>query len=188
MKKIVILGSSGSIGENTLDIVRQFKDRVKVVGLSVNKNIGILRKQIREFGPKAVAVADCKEAVKLSGQTKKTKVYSSREGVCELARMKEADIVVVAIVGAEAIFPLMSAIRAGKQVALANKESIVISSGLVRREAIKHNAKIIPIDSEQSAIFQCMVGYRKEMLRRIFLTASGGPLVDFTKRELEEVP
>lgn len=187
-KNIVILGSSGSIGESTLAIVRQFKDRLNVVGLSVNTNTEILKKQIAEFRPKAVAVADSDKAFKLSKDlNNKTAVFSSRDGICELARLKEADIVVVAIVGAEAIFPLLSAIRAKKQIALANKESVVIAAGLLRKEVLKHKAVIIPIDSEQSAIFQCLMGYDVGMLERIYLTASGGSLVDYSRAQLKNV-
>jgi 1-deoxy-D-xylulose-5-phosphate reductoisomerase len=116
------------------------------------------------------------------------KVMAGREGVCALAALKEADLVVIAIVGAEAIFPLLAAIRARKTIALANKESVVIGGPLVMGEARRHGARIIPIDSEQSAIFQCLQGYATGMVRRIYLTASGGPLADYPKSRLKHVP
>ncbi len=178
-KKIVILGSTGSIGESTLQVIRQYGDRFKVVGLSVNSNIGRLREQIKEFNPSAVAVGDAGRAHELAlGMKRGPEVLSSREGVCALARHKDADLVVLAIVGAEAIFPLLAAIKAKKTIALANKESLVVAGGLVREEAARHKVKIIPVDSEQNAIFQCLQGYRRDMVERLYLTASGGPLVD----------
>ncbi|HAJ56699.1 MAG TPA: 1-deoxy-D-xylulose-5-phosphate reductoisomerase [Candidatus Omnitrophica bacterium] len=188
-KNIVILGSSGSIGESALDVVRRYKDRFNVVGLSVNSNLERLKSQIKEFNPLSVAVGDADRACELAKSLRRgPEVLASREGICELARLKEADLVLIAIVGAEAVFPLLSAIKAKKTIALANKESVVIAGRLVRREALRHNVKIIPVDSEQSAIFQCLEGYDNGMVEGVYLTASGGPLVDYSAGQLRGVP
>lgn len=189
MKNIVILGSTGSIGESALEVVRRCKDKVRVVGLAVHTRTGRLASQALEFKPSYVAVADETKARAFEdGLSAKIKVMAGREGVCALAALKEADLVVIAIVGAEAIFPLLAAIRAHKTIALANKESVVIGGPLVMREARRHGARIIPIDSEQSAIFQCLQGYATDMVRRVYLTASGGPLADYPKSRLKRVP
>jgi 1-deoxy-D-xylulose-5-phosphate reductoisomerase len=178
-KNIVILGSSGSIGENALDIVRQFKDRFRVLGLCVNANTDKLMDQVKEFRPEFVAVANTSSAESLGPLGRRgTKVLLGREGVCRLACLKEADLILVAIVGSEAIFPILSAIRAAKTIALANKEAIVVAGGIILAEARKKNVQVIPIDSEQSAIFQCLHGNDKAELETVYLTASGGPLVD----------
>ncbi len=187
-KNIVILGSSGSIGENALDIVRQFKDRFHVLGLCVNSNTKRLKAQVKEFKPEFVAVADVSAASCLGSLGRLgVKVLLGREGVCSLASLKEADLVLVAIVGSEAIFPVLSAVRAAKTIALANKEAIVIAGDIVIAEAKKKKAQIIPIDSEQSAIFQCLHGNSKAELETIYLTASGGPLVDHPKAGIDKV-
>jgi 1-deoxy-D-xylulose-5-phosphate reductoisomerase len=187
-KNIVILGSTGSIGESALAVVRQFRDRFNVVGLSVNANIERLKRQIAEFKPRVVAVGDADRACALAASLKKnTQVLASREGICELAQDAAADLVLIGIVGVEAVFPLLSAIRAKKTIALANKESLVVAGPLVRREVLKAGVKLIPIDSEQSAIFQCMEGYDAGMVKRVYLTASGGPLADYSLKDLRRV-
>lgn len=187
-KNLVILGSSGSIGESALDIVRQFKNRFRVVGLSVNANIARLASQIREFKPEYVAIGDEASAKGLSADLrKKVRVLVAREGICELAALKEADLVLIAIVGSEAIFPLLSAIRAKKSIALANKESVVVGGALLRSEARKNKVKIIPVDSEQNAIFQCLEGHSSCMVESVYLTASGGPLIDYSAKQLKDV-
>ena len=183
-KNVVILGSSGSIGENTLDVVRRFPGKLRVLGLSVGSRIDKLESQIKEFHPAYAVVADPLRAGRV--RPGRTKLWAGRAGLCSLASLKEADIVVIGIVGFEAIFPLLSALKAGKTVALANKESLVVGGDLVMSQAA--GAKIVPIDSEQSAIFQCLEGYPAQMVRRIYLTASGGPLVDWSRRCLRDVP
>ena len=189
LKNIVILGSSGSIGENALSIVRQFKDRFRVVGLSVNANVEALNRQIREFRPVAVALGDAAKCGQLDRSVcKGLKVLVSREGLSALASLKEADLVLIAVAGSEAIFPLLSAVRAGKTIALANKEALVIGGALILEQARKNRVQIIPIDSEQNAIFQCLRGYELSMVRNVFLTASGGPLADYPKSRLKNVP
>ncbi|MFB3919204.1 1-deoxy-D-xylulose-5-phosphate reductoisomerase [Candidatus Velamenicoccus archaeovorus] len=187
-KNVVILGSSGSIGESALSVALRFKDRVRVVGLSVNTRTEKLESQMRVCAPRTVAIADEEKARTFRPARRKgVKVLAGRQGVCALAALKEADIVLIAVVGAEAIYPLWSAIRAGKTVALANKESIVVGGALVADEARLRGARIIPIDSEQSAIFQCLEGYNASMVKRVYLTASGGPLVDYPRGRLKNV-
>ncbi|MFA5038279.1 MAG: 1-deoxy-D-xylulose-5-phosphate reductoisomerase [Candidatus Omnitrophota bacterium] len=187
-KNIVVLGSSGSIGENTLEVARRFKGKLRVLGLSVGSRTDKLESQLEEFKAPYAGIASTGGAAVLDRAVRaRTKIFEGRQGLCELASLKDADIVVIAIVGFEAVFPLLSAIRARKTIALANKESIVVGGGLIMAEARRYQAKIIPIDSEQSAIFQCLEGYTSPMARRIFLTASGGPLVDWTKSRLRNV-
>ncbi len=187
-KNIVLLGASGSIGTSALDVVRQFPGRFKVVGLSVNSNIEKCEAITRAFRPRTVAVADASRAKDFRVATRcRVQVLAGREGLCRLAAMKEADVVVIAIVGSEAIFPLRAAIRAGKTIALANKEAVVVAGPLVMAEARRYGARIIPIDSEQSAIFQCLQGYRRSMVERIYLTASGGPLADYSAARMARV-
>ncbi|MFH1691381.1 MAG: 1-deoxy-D-xylulose-5-phosphate reductoisomerase [Candidatus Omnitrophota bacterium] len=187
-KNIVILGASGSIGESTLSVIRQHKDRFRVVGLSVNSSIGSLMRYVDEFKPEYVAVrneAKAKEFKTAAG--KKVKVLASLDGVCQLASLKNVDMVLVAIVGTDAILPLLSAIDAKKTVALANKESLVVAGDIVMRRARQNGVLIIPIDSEQSAIFQCLEGYDLGMVEKVYLTASGGPLIDYTAAQLKKV-
>lgn len=188
-KNVVILGSSGSIGESAMSVALKFKDRIRVIGLSVNTRTDKLAAQMRACAPRYVAIADQQKARAFRPAfSKGVKVLAGRQGVCALAALKEADIVLVAIVGVEAIYPLLSAIRAGKTVALANKEAVVVGGTLVTDEARVRGAKIIPIDSEQSAIFQCLEGYNPSMVKRVYLTASGGPLADYPRNRLKDVP
>lgn len=187
-KNIVILGASGSIGESSLDVIRHYKDRFRVVGLSVNSNIDSLARYIEEFEPEYVAVRNEAKALELkTSWGKRVKVLASMDGVCRLASLKSVDIVLVAIVGGEAIFPLLSAVDAKKTVALANKESIVMAGDIVMRRARENNVSIIPIDSEQSAIFQCLQGHDAREVGKVYLTASGGPLVDYSFCRLKTV-
>ena len=184
----MIIGSSGSIGESALEVVRQFKDKFRIVGLSVNLNIEKLKKQIHEFNPYSVAVADESKAQELKKTLRgQVKVRTGRDGLCDLASLNEADLILIGMVGSEAIFPLLSAIRSRKTVALANKEAIVMAGELVRREVKKNKTCLIPIDSEQNAIFQCLQGYEGPMVERIYLTASGGPLWNYSKKQMRRV-
>ena len=187
-KNVVILGSSGSIGESAMSVALRFKDRIRVIGLSVNTRTEKLAAQMRACAPRYVAIADQQKARMFRPALRKgVKVLAGRQGVCALAALKEADIVLIAVVGAEAIYPLLSAIRAGKTVALANKEAVVVGGTLVTDEARVRGAKIIHIDSEQSAIFQCLEGYNPSMVKRVYLTASGGPLIDYSRGRLKNV-
>ena len=186
MKKIAVLGSTGSIGTQTLDVVRANKD-LQVLGISAGRNVKKLEEQIREFQPRLAAVWEEEAAKELAVriQDLDVRVVSGMDGLLELAAMPDTEILVTAIVGMLGIRPTMEAIRAGKDIALANKETLVCAGQLVMAEAKKHNAEIIPVDSEHSAIFQCLMGCgdRREV-KRILLTCSGGPFYGKTKEEL----
>ncbi|MFH0877101.1 MAG: 1-deoxy-D-xylulose-5-phosphate reductoisomerase [Candidatus Omnitrophota bacterium] len=187
-KNIVILGSTGSIGESALDVVREHKKRFRVVGLSANANVVALSQQIREFKPEVAVLADSSRFKDMPAFVgRRTKILVGREGLCQLSSLKEADVVLLAVVGGEAIFPLLSALRAKKTIALANKEAVVMAGEMIRREAKRNHATIIPIDSEQSAIFQCLEGHDRQMVRKVILTASGGPLWQTPASRLKNV-
>ena len=176
MKKIAILGSTGSIGTQTLDVVRA-NDDLEIVGLSAGNNIDKLEEQIREFHPRLAAVwnEDAARDLAVRVQDLDVKIVSSMDGLLELARMEEADILVTAIVGMIGIRPTMEAIRAGKDIALANKETLVTAGHLIMPLAKECGVPILPVDSEHSAIFQSLNGERQNRIAKILLTASGGP-------------
>lgn len=189
MKRIVILGSTGSIGASTLDVVSKFPDRFQVVGLAAGSNDQILEDQIRAFEPKVVALSSPDAAKRLRARTQNTQVevLEGESGLCDVARLPECDLVISAIVGGAGLKPTLSAIQASKQVALANKEPMVMAGQLMQQEALKYGVTIFPIDSEHSAIYQSMEGHRKIDIRRIVLTASGGPFWDWAAADLEHV-
>lgn len=188
MKKIVILGSTGSIGTQALDIVRANPNEYKVVALAAGSNANLLEKQAREFGVNAVALFDEKSAsgLKISLADTEISVLSGNEGVCTVATQK-CDIVINAIVGIAGLKPTLSAIDAGTTVALANKETLVTGGEIVKRKLAEKNVKLLPVDSEHSAIFQSLQGTPKGSLKKILLTASGGPFFEKTSAELENV-
>ena len=185
-KTLIILGSTGSIGEQALDVARQ--NGYTVRALAAGKNIEKLEKQAREFSAKAVAVFDEASAEILKKRLSDTdiEVYASSEGVCKIASMK-ADIVLNAIVGIAGLKPTFSAMEAGNDIALANKETLVTAGTLVNAKAKEMGVKIIPVDSEHSAIFQSLQGSPEGSISKIILTASGGPFFKKTKEELENV-
>jgi len=186
MKKISIIGSTGSIGINTLKIVARFPRDFEVIGLTAYRNIDLLRKQARDFCVRTVAVKD--DRIKeLKSHTNGSVRILGEEGISRVASLSQADIVVIATSGSSALKPLLAAIRAGKIIALANKEALVMAGALIMDLAKKYNAKIIPIDSEQSAIFQCLIGRDKNKIKKIHLTASGGPLISASKDRLARV-
>jgi len=189
MKKIILLGSTGSIGTQTLDIVRRHPDRFEVVALAAGKNVALVAEQVRAFRPKRISVAGAGEAQALRERLKgeKVEILFGDEGNCEVARSPDADFVVSAIVGAAGLRPTMAALEAGKTVALANKESLVIAGEVMTRKAKEKNVPLIPIDSEHSAIFQALAGNRREDVKRIILTASGGPFFQRSKESLANV-
>jgi 1-deoxy-D-xylulose-5-phosphate reductoisomerase len=191
MKNIVILGSTGSIGTNTLEVAAKYPDLFSVVGLTAGKNIGLLKEQIIRFKPGLAAVADagaCFELVmSLATHGKSMEILSGSPGICEVARMKEADTVISAIVGAAGLLPTLAAIRAGKNVALANKETLVMAGDIVNSELRNSSAKLLPVDSEHSALFQCMNGSPKRSVKRLILTASGGPFRGRGKDQLMNI-
>lgn len=186
MKKISILGSTGSIGTQTLDIVRINND-VEVVALSAHKNIDLLEKQIREFKPKVVAIWEEADAKILSDKVKDldVKVCFGMDGLIEVASVCDADIVVTAVVGMIGIEPTVAAIKAKKDIALANKETLVCAGHIIMPLAKDMGINIYPVDSEHSAIFQCLD--KNNPIKKILLTASGGPFRGFSKEELENV-
>ena len=176
MKKIAILGSTGSIGTQTLDVVRA-NDDLEVVGLAAGSNVELLEKQIREFHPKLVAVWKEEAARDLEVRVRDldVKIVSQMGGLIELARMEESDILVTAIVGMIGIRPTMEAILAGKDIALANKETLVTAGHLIMPLAKQFDVQILPVDSEHSAIFQALHGEKREQVHKLLITASGGP-------------
>ncbi len=177
MKKIVVMGSTGSIGTQTLEIAREHKDELCVVALSANKSVDLIEKQAREFAPKIVAMADEMAANELSERLKDTKVrvVSGMDGLIEAASMKEADIVVTAMVGMIGIRPTIAAIEAGHDIALANKETLVCAGHIIMPLIKKCGVNLYPVDSEHSAIFQSLHGEDHSDVESIILTASGGP-------------
>ena len=189
MKRIVILGSTGSIGASTLNVVSKFPDRFQVVGLTAGTNDKILEDQIRTFHPSVVALAspDAAQRLRARVDTAQVEVLEGEPGLCEVARFPECDLVISAIVGGAGLKPTLSAIQAGTQVALANKEPMVMAGQLMQQEARKHGVTIFPIDSEHSAIFQSMEGHRKEDIRRVVITASGGPFWDWPATDFERI-
>jgi len=189
MKTIVILGSTGSIGTNTLDIVQRFPKDFQVVGLTAGGNIDKLEEQIRQFKPQAVAVSLESSAAALRQRCASlpVEVLFGEEGIAYVAAMPGAELVISAIVGGAGLVPTLAAIRTGKHIALANKEPMVMAGKLMQEEAHKHQVRIFPVDSEHSAIFQSLEGHRLKDVRRLILTASGGALWTLTKTQLQDV-
>ncbi len=188
MIKIAILGSTGSIGTQTLDIVRKNKD-LEVVGIAAGSNIAMLEEQIREFHPKLAAVGDEKKAEELSVRVKDTncKVVGGMDGLLELAAMEESQILVTAIVGMIGIRPTIEGIKAGKDIALANKETLVTAGHLIMPLAKEYGAKILPVDSEHSAIFQALNGEEHKSIDKLLITASGGPFRGRKTKDSENI-
>lgn len=188
MKNIVILGSTGIIGQNTLNVIRNFPEKFKVVGLSSFSNALLLAEQTDEFSPEAVCIVDKREAKDFadaeSGKFKN--FYSGKDGLLSLAALEDADTVVVAISGAAAIEPLVAAIKAGKDICIANKESLVAAGSIIMDLAKENGVSIIPIDSEHSAIFQCLTS-SVLLVNRLYLTGSGGSLFNVPKKRFSSV-
>lgn len=190
-KNISILGSTGSIGDSTLDVCRRHAGQFQVLGLSAGGNVQKLFAQIKEFNPQVVSVAGeaaQKELVELvQNAGLKTEVLCGTEGAIQVATLPDADTVISAIVGAAGLQPTLAAIQKGKTIGLANKESMVISGELMSAEAQKHNVKILPVDSEHSAIFQCLDGEHPDDIHKLVLTASGGPFLHKPKDEFASI-
>ncbi len=186
MKNIAILGATGSIGRSTLQVVERFSRRFRVAGLAAGRNISLLHKQIEKFRPQIVSVEEEKKADELKRLCKDlaVKIVFGEQGAEEVARFEENDIVVSAITGIKGLRPTLAAVKAGKRVALANKESMVAAGPLIQDEAQNSGSEIIPVDSEHNGIFQCLMRESKENVRKIILTASGGP---FFHTSLEEM-
>ena len=190
MKKISILGSTGSIGTQTLDVVRANRDKFEVVAISANSSINLLLEQIKEFRPKYVAIyneASAKALKEMIPSDINIEVLSGMEGLVAISSLDEIDVLLTAIVGMIGLVPTLEAIKKGKTIALANKETLVTAGQLVMEEAKKNNVKILPVDSEHSAIFQCLNGENNKEIESLILTASGGPFRGKTKSELLNV-
>ena len=190
MKTVSLLGATGSIGRNVLDIVRQFPDRYAIAALAAGRNIALLAQQILEFKPDCVSVvdADCaKQLSELLPADCSTRVLHGGEGNIEVARHPDAEMTISAIVGAAGMLPTLAAIKAGKDIGLANKETLVMAGHIVMKTAADHRVRILPVDSEHSAIFQALEAGRREDVSKIVLTASGGPFRGRNRSELQRV-
>ncbi len=188
-KRISILGSTGSIGRSTLSVVEQFPDRYEVVALAAGNNIDLLEQQVRRFKPVLVSVSNAAAAESLKKKCSDLEVgiFSGVEGMVRVATAEDADMTVSAIVGTAGLVPTMAAIRAGKSIALANKEVLVTAGELVMDECRRRQVSLLPVDSEHSAIFQCLLAGQNRDIRRLILTASGGPFRSFSKNDLARV-
>lgn len=183
MKRIVILGSTGSIGTQTLDIVRQHRDKFKIVGLTAHHNVEKLQEQIAEFTPEAVCITDTKLADSFkSGAT----LFKGEEGLKEIAVL-DCDLMINSIVGSAGLIPTLEAIKRGTTIGLANKETLVLAGEIVMREAAKHQATIIPIDSEHSALFQSLKSGKNSEIKNLILTMGKGKIAEMTHEQLKNV-
>ncbi|MFC1621727.1 1-deoxy-D-xylulose-5-phosphate reductoisomerase [Candidatus Omnitrophota bacterium] len=179
MQKIAILGSTGSIGTNALDVISRFPDRFSVACLSTNSNVDLLARQAKKFKPKATCVVDAKKS--------KGWKYKGIEGLCRMLEDVKVDIVVVAIVGSSALLPILTALDKAKRIALANKEALVMAGSIIMKRAKNKNVKIVPVDSEHSAIFQCISSNDARHIKNICLTGSGGPLLNTSKKKFKGI-
>lgn len=191
MKAITLLGSTGSIGTQTLDIVSEHPDKFRIVGLAAGRNVELFAAQIRQFRPQIVAISAADKLTELREAIKDLNpqpvLLAGEEGVIEVARYGDVETVVTAIVGCAGLLPTIAAIEAGKDIALANKETLIAGAPVVLPLVEKHGVKLLPADSEHSAIFQCLQGVPKGGLRKILLTASGGAFRDWPVEKLPEV-
>src|SRR5208283_2483584 len=188
MKNVVLLGSTGSIGTSTIKVVEDLPDRIRLVGLAAGNNAGLLLQQARQHRPEAISIGNPEKARDLGkyfGAT--TRVYSGDEGLLKLATLPAADIVLIAIVGTAGLKPALAAIRAGKDIAVASKEILVMAGEIVMSEARKHGVRVLAVDSEHSAIFQCLDGKPPDSVRKLWLTASGGPFRTMPKEEFAAI-
>jgi len=186
MINITILGSTGSIGCNTLEIVEKYSHKFRVVGLAAGRNLKLFLKQVKKFRPKIVSLDRSQEAEELRQKCKDMDIHVAfgQEGAEEVARFEKNDIVVSAITGIKGLRPTLAAVKSGKKVALANKESMVVAGPLIQKEICKSGAQIIPVDSEHSGVFQCLAKEEEENVKKVILTASGGP---FFRTSLQEM-
>ncbi len=187
MKRIALLGSTGSIGVNTLKVAAHLESEIEVVALAAGSNIDILEKQYREFKPQVLAVFDKEKAAELQRRLPEVDVLAGDEGLKAVAMCEAANYVVSAISGTKGLLPTALAIKAKKDIGLANKETLVSGGELIKKLAKENSVNILPIDSEHSAIFQCLQGQEKQAVSKIILTASGGPFREFSKEQLENV-
>ena len=188
-KNISILGSTGSIGVNTLNVVEQFPERFEVIGLAVQRNIELLETQIRKFRPKIASVADkvLGEELRKRCADIDVEIVTGEDGAVQVATHQDVEMVLSAIVGFAGLVPTYQAVLANKHIALANKETLVVAGALIMPEIEKRGLSLLPVDSEHNAIFQSLQGHRREDVRKILLTASGGPFRQYTKEQLTTV-
>lgn len=187
MKRIAILGSTGSIGQHALSIVRQHPDKFRVTALAAKGSLDILEQQIHEFQPDIVALYDEDKALELQKRVPGTRIAAGMDGLVAVAEHHNSDMVISSMVGILGLNPTIAAIRAGKDIGLANKETLVAGGALITKLVATHGVKLIPIDSEHTAIFQCLDGEKNKSIERIILTASGGPFRLFTDEQLDNV-
>lgn len=188
-KRIAILGSTGSIGTQTLEVIGKNPDHFEVEVLTANNNVNLLIEQAKLFKPNVVVVAnECRyDVVKEALKNEPVKVFAGREAVSQVVQLDTVDMVMAALVGYAGLIPTLNAIRAGKQIALANKETLVVAGEIITYEAVKNNVSIYPVDSEHSAIFQCLAGEHMNEIEKIYLTASGGPFRGFSEEQMAKV-
>jgi 1-deoxy-D-xylulose-5-phosphate reductoisomerase len=188
MKRVVLLGSTGSIGTSTIKVAEDLPDQLRLVGLAAGNNVELLLEQVRKHQPEAVSIADPEKAKALRGMLGATvEVYCGAEGLMRLATLPSADIVLIAIVGTAGLQPALAAIRAGKDIAIASKEILVMAGEIVMNEAREHGVRVLAVDSEHSAIFQCLDGKPATSVRKLWLTASGGPFRQTPKEEFGQL-
>ncbi len=187
MKNVVLLGSTGSIGTSTVKVVEDLPNRFRLIGLAAGNNVELLQEQVRKHRPQALSISDAGKADELRAALGSTRVYSGSEGLLKLATLPEAHIVLIAIVGTAGLQPALAAIRAGKDIAVASKEILVMAGEIVMSEARKHGVKVLAVDSEHSAIFQCLDGKPPSSVRKLWLTASGGPFRQTPKEEFASI-
>ena len=187
LRSMVVLGSTGSVGEQALDVVR--REGVQLLGISAQKNVRRVEEQVREFKPRYCAMADedAARALKRAVSDTDTVVYAGENGICEMIREANADVVENSIIGEAGLMPTLAAIGTGKRLALANKESLVVAGEIVMKRAREKGVSVLPVDSEHCAIAQCLAGSNGNPIRRILLTASGGPFYGMTRDELSEI-
>ncbi|HEY4951836.1 MAG TPA: 1-deoxy-D-xylulose-5-phosphate reductoisomerase, partial [Verrucomicrobiae bacterium] len=188
MKNVVLLGSTGSIGTSTVKVAEDLPDRIRLLGLAAGNNSGLLLQQTRKHKPEAVSLSDPAKAQEIQNALGiSTKVFSGEEGLIKLATLPGADIVLIAIVGTAGLKPALAAIRAGKDIAVASKEILVMAGEIVMNEARKYGVRVLAVDSEHSAIFQCLDGKPSDSVRKLWLTASGGPFRATPKAEFSDI-
>jgi 1-deoxy-D-xylulose-5-phosphate reductoisomerase len=188
MKTVVVLGSTGSIGTSAMKVAEDLPDQIRMLGLAAGNNLELLLEQTRKHRPESIAIADPAKAKELRDALgASTAVFSGPEGLIKLATLPAADLVLIAIVGTAGLQPALAAIRAGKDIAVASKEILVMAGEIVMREAAKHGVRVLAVDSEHSAIFQCLDGKPPESVRRLWLTASGGPFRTTPKAEFPNI-
>src|SRR3989454_482513 len=188
MKNVVVLGSTGSIGTSTIKVAEDLPDRIRLLGLAAGNNVDLLIEQARKHRPKAICITDPGKARQLNDALGTAcEVFSGNDGLLKLATLPEADIVLIAIVGTAGLQPALAAIRAGKDIAVASKEILVMAGEIVMNEARKAGVRVLAVDSEHSAIFQCIAGRQSASIRKLWLTASGGPFRTTPKSDFADI-